>query len=148
MGKGRVKIGVLSAVCMICAVVMAVSSCKSEPNPQSSSLSPEQFKKKDALGVYNSSGAYVVWNENSQIVFNHDRKMFRLQTDDQDSFVEVVLSGFPAEDLQLQADVAMRKGATNFTDEFTEDVTVVKVEDDKYWLWCSDSGRGYIVYIE
>ena len=100
--------------------------------------SPEKqiFVDSSVEGLYEDGLPIFTYNsENHQIAFNEKRKMFRLQTDEQDSVLNVIFVQYP---LKLGAVVPIRIEYRTPVDVFSSESNFELSRHDKNYIWLWD----------
>ena len=108
-----------------------------DPGGVTKSESRVTFESRTATGIYFNDKTSITYDETSfQQAFNHNRKNFRIQADDQSSYLNLAFTDrLP----QKNGDEAVAK-VTYRTDTKGETVVIVKlkvvmIQDERMWLW-------------
>ncbi len=109
------------------------------------SKAQQEFINKTEYGVYADGQVIFAFDENTcQIAYNSERRSVRLQKDDMTAYVIVTLDSTPVLDATVTVDV-QGKGISKANNV---DMSVVKTDGDKVWLWDNKGKTGYLIYWE
>lgn len=130
---------------LIAAVAMAfLISCHKDEKRDGAGL--QEFVKRTECGLWGHGGFLFRYDEeNCQFSINPARKQARMQSDNQEDYVNVTFSSFPTPAL-MKVEAALRYKVGN--EEITSKclLETVKIEDNKFWLWDSGSNLGIIIW--
>ncbi|MEF9931757.1 MAG: hypothetical protein RR770_05605 [Bacteroidales bacterium] len=105
----------------------------------------EYFITKDNIGLFVENRNVFNYNQlDCQIAFNEKRKMIRLQSDNQMFYVNIVMSIFPKAKDDFINVIINYKTQTEKLNTSLE-MSVVKIDNQKYWLWNDNSKMGIIL---
>ena len=101
------------------------------------------FIEQTIPGIYNGGEALMMFQEDThQMAYTTDKKSWRLQNDNLSVYVSCVLNDVAAVNKELTA-IVKSKGVEGVA--AGEQVAVVlKVENDKCWIWLVDSSIGIL----
>lgn len=105
----------------------------------------ESFKKQAALGTYISAVFTFAFDQDiHQRSINPIRKSQRIQTFNQDTISAVTLSVIPATEAQ-EVEVTYDNRYNEKSEKGSFKTKVVKIENDKAWLWSESDKAGFVV---
>lgn len=131
------KIFILFTVLLLCA-----TSCLQEVKIDS--LEKEIFINNDRIGIYNGDNSFTFNPLLHQESYNVKRKQFRLQTDEQDSCLNVILAKYPKNTgNSVPVNIDYRDPRTIINN--TADYECSKISHNKIWLWNKKGRIGIII---
>lgn len=141
----RVPAFVFVWVCAIFPAVCLISACRHEPGP---GPAREVFLERQTPGLVLNTGYVFEYEVQScQKVVNDMRKTIRFQTDDQESYVNMVFDNWPAREgdrvgVKLDYSVSQRFKKMDL------EMEVLKMEGGNSWLWNDSSKTGLIIFLD
>ncbi len=110
-----------------------------DTDERGSAYTPLDVTNRDAIGFYSIDGvSSVVVERLVQSCTNDERLQFRLQSSDQQSFVNVTFGATP-NTVGQEIAVEIESKGVNFVSEVTS-VKVVKLSEDSVWLTSDKAG--------
>lgn len=126
------------AIIVFCSMI----SCK-----PSEGISQEQirFMEKSQLGVYeNGNDIYIFNNYAHQLGYDPiDKTFFRIQDDNQNGYCHIDFKNRTAVQVGQTLEIVVTTKTVNIENR-TYNVEVVKVQDEKVWLWNGEKNIGFI----
>lgn len=102
-----------------------------------------QFIEQKVSGIYNGGVALMMFQEDMhQMAYTTDKKSWRLQNDDLSVYVSCVLNDVATVDKELIATIKSKGVEGVVLGE--QSAVVLKVENDKCWIWLVDSSLGIL----
>ena len=141
----RVSAFVFVWVCAIFPAVCLISACRHESG---TGPTREMFLERQTPGlVLNAGYAFEYEVQSCQKVVNDIRKTIRFQTDDQESYVNMVFDNWPAREgdrvgVKLDYSVSQRFKKMDL------EMEVLKKEGENSWLWNDSSKTGLIIFLD
>ncbi|MBQ7773503.1 MAG: hypothetical protein IJ383_05515 [Bacteroidales bacterium] len=137
--------GWIEALVAVMMLVLAVS-CR-EDTGRGGSAGLKDFVEKQDAGLFGYGGFLFRYSEgNCQLSFNRQRRQIRLQDDQQAGYLNVIFEKFPAPG-ENEASVEMRYKAGGDEIIYADKMGVVRVAEDKIWLWDAKDNLGVILPI-
>lgn len=129
---------------LIAAVAMAVLfSCRKYGNTDGTSL--QEFVQREECGLWGHGGFLFKYDEeNCQFSINPSRRQVRMQSDNQEDYVNIMFSAFPTHSM-MKVEAALRYNVGNEEISNTSIMETVKVDGNKFWLWDSSNSLGIII---
>lgn len=141
----RVPAFVFVWVCAIFPAVCLISACRHEPGP---GPAREVFLERQTPGlVLNTGYAFEYEVRSCQKVVNDIRKTIRFQTDDQESYVNMVFDDWPAREGD-RARVKLDYSVSQRFKKMDLEMEVLKKEGENSWLWNDSSKTGLIIFLD
>ena len=158
---------------LIAAVAMAVLfSCRKYENTDGTSL--QEFVQREECGLWGHGGFLFRYDEgNCQFSINPSRRQVRMQSDNQDDYVNILFSALPTPAMtkveaelryrvgneeisnimfsafpthsMMKVEAALRYNVGNEEISNTSIMETVKVDGNKFWLWDSSNSLGIII---
>lgn len=108
----------------------------------------KSFKTEITEGFYNGKTPLFVYNEQlHQTAVNKAKKSYRIQSDQQDVYLNCILAGLPARLDELTTLTVASRAVEGISDK-VYNVTLVKKTAEKLWLWDPSSKTGFILNFE
>lgn len=123
--------------------VMILGSCKDEIQDHQV-LTKDNFQNQTTCGIYSRSETLFAFDENiHQYAFNQSMNSFRIQTDDQSSYLVLRLSKTPKIGDKVILTVQAQGIKTIRTGRFY--VEVMRHDSEGTWLWDERHQQGYLL---
>jgi hypothetical protein len=141
MREQRVKF--LGLILLYIITISSFISCNR--NDDSSSKEETNFMLKETPGLFmNGRYCFEYNNKTCQFVINKRRKQYRLQTDNQSYYMNVIMNKFPTMmNEEITVELSYKLGSVENVKNVI--LNVVKVNSDIFWLWSDEEKLG-IVY--
>ena len=128
------------------ALMLLMTACQQESSIVKQTKS--YIQAQDAVGVYSSSRALYLYNENEhQLSFRPAEKSCLFQTDDQRTYLEMALSDDPVEKKKMSLYISA-KGYSGLDKEYKVEVLSVDKENHLVRLFNQVSLTGFLMYYE
>lgn len=129
----------------ICLGILLLVACEKR-NGMGKYEGLEYFMMQDAAGLYVDNDPIFIYDESScQIACNEARKMVRFQRDDQSNYVNMVFSTLELYNAQI-VNVAINYKTDMDKRNTMLEMTIVKSDEHKCWLWCEKGKTGIILF--
>lgn len=136
----------LIRLCIIIFFGLLLFSCKENRPERYSGV--DYFVKQSDIGLFGDNNNIFRYNDaDCQIAFNKGRKMLRLQTDEQIYYVNIVFGSLlNASNEVVNIEIDYKTQNNQFAASL--EMIVVKMDDEKYWLWNENTKTGIILPIK
>ena len=125
-------------------IVFCIASCR-EKAIEIDSLEKELFLREDAEGIYKDGKALFLFNQDRhQKALNSMRHQYRIQTDEQDTCLNVMVEALPeTAGTYITTSIDFRSPGEPISN--MSHLECSRVNQDKVWLWNSGSLTGLIL---
>ena len=125
-------------------LIILIWGCKDDDIEHRTAELRNAFLEKNEIGVYNGNAPIILFqSDQHQIAYTGNGKSWRIQTDNQSQYFSCRLNENAVTGKNLTASINV-KGLEEIT-EGTYTATVLKITDEKCWLWLPDSDTGLII---
>ena len=146
LSKRKMKMKVNIPAILLAAIASGIISCR-ENVIQIDSLEKELFLQENTEGVYRNGKPLFQFKETShQKAVNSSRLQYRIQTDEQDTCLNIILDALPRSagvhittSIDYRSPGELISGMSHFE--------CSRREENRLWLWSSDNLTGIIVDI-
>ena len=124
--------------------ILCAASCR-EKAIEIDSLEKEQFLREEAEGIYKNGKALFLFNQElHQKAVNPKRIQYRIQTDEQDTCLNVIMGAIPeTAGAHITTSIDFRSPGELISS--MSHLECSRVSTDKIWLWNSGSLTGLIL---
>lgn len=132
------------SIAVTLAALLLLSSCR-ENVIEVDSLEKELFLKESAEGIYRNGTALFRYNEQRhQRAANPGRLQFRIQTDGQDTCLNVIMEAIPRNaGLHITTSIDYRSPGELISN--MSHLECSRIDGTKIWLWSRDNFTGIII---
>ncbi len=142
--KRKNKIGLILTVA---AILTGAAACKDDII-KIDSLEKEIFLRETREGIYRNGAPLFLYSERyHQKAHNQDRLQFRMQTDEQDTCLNIILDAIPRNaGVHITTSIDYRSPGELISS--MSHLECSRADDDKLWLWSSGNLTGIILDIK
>ncbi|MBO5919432.1 MAG: hypothetical protein J6Q34_02950 [Bacteroidales bacterium] len=129
---------------LIAAVAVALLfSCRKDEETDGAGM--QDFVKRVECGLWSHGGFLFRYDqENCQFSINHARRLVRMQSDNQEDYVNIIFSALPTPAM-TKVEAALRYKVGNEEISNISNMETVKIDSNKFWLWDSSNCLGIII---
>ena len=132
---------------IIAAFAMAfLISCHKDEKRDGAGL--QEFVKRTECGLWGHGGFLFRYDEaNCQFSINTFRRQIRMQSDNQDDYVNILFSALPTPAMtKVEAELRYRVGNEEISN--ISNMETVKIDGNKLWLWDNSNCLGIIICLD
>ena len=129
---------------LIAAVAIALLfSCRKDEKTDGASM--QEFAERAECGLWSHGGFLFRYDEaNCQFSINTFRRQIRMQSDNQDDYVNILFSALPTPEM-TKVEAALRYRVGNEEISNISNMETVKIDGNKFWLWDNSNCLGIII---
>ncbi len=132
---------------LIAAVAIALLfSCRKDEETDGAGL--QAFVERGECGLWSHGGFLFRYDEEScQFSINPARRQIRMQSDNQDDYVNILFSVLPTPAM-TRVEASLRYKVGNEEISNIANMETIKIDGNKFWLWDNSNNLGLIVCLD